>query len=81
MRFIKDWFGIVYESKGYATLHLFEMKEKKGKEVINSKFKRYFNTFSFGVDFMICKNELTIVSMICGSLKALDMKLATLPHG
>jgi WD40 repeat protein len=27
--FVQDWFGIVYESKNYATFHLFEMKEKK----------------------------------------------------
>lgn len=75
-----DWFGIIYNEKNQATLHLFKMKKKEEKEVINSKFKRYFNTYSFGVDFMVKKGELTLVSLIGAEMKALDIKIFEATH-
>lgn len=71
--FFNGWFGIVYDSKKYATLHLFEMKQKKQNEKLTSKFKRYFSTYSSKVDLIVQNNKLNLISFIGGYLEVINM--------
>lgn len=42
--------------------------------------KRYFNTYSYEVDIMVCNNDFVIVSLMGASLKAFSLDMLKSEH-